>query len=122
MKKTIKVLLFDDDIMVLRVLNKVLSRKGFEVATSKTAFDIFTTIAQHSPDIIIMDHDMPVVSGFEAIKQLKANEHTHLIPVIYFSSADGLAALAKEAGADSFVSKSSPTEHLTDRIESLIEA
>ena len=66
-----------------------------------------------------MDHYMPEMTGKQAIRQLKANVLTHDVPVIYFSTYASLDVLAKEAGADAFVSKASSTELLTDCIESL---
>ena len=120
MNKTIKILLVDDDILTLMVQSKLLTGRGYEVFTSQTAVNIFATIDKYAPDIIIMDHDMPVVSGSEAIRQIKGNQRTSTIPVIYFSSVEHLADLAAETGADAYISKSKKTNEMISIIEGLV--
>jgi CheY-like chemotaxis protein len=71
MNEDIKVLIIDDDPMTLRIISTVLSRKGYPVFTSQTAVDVFNTVEKYDPDVILMDYDMPVVSGVYAIIQLK---------------------------------------------------
>ena len=119
MEKHTRVLLVDDDKMILAVKGKQLSRRGYEVTICESAVNIITTVANCTPDIIIMDHNMPVVTGMEAIKLLKANEVTYSIPVIYHSSVSDLPAMAKEAGSDAYIAKSGNIDQLTSMITSL---
>lgn len=68
------------------------------------------------PDLIFMDHHMPEMNGREATRLLKSNEATKHIPIVYFSSAEQLEQLAKEAGADGFLAKPFKIEQLVAKI------
>lgn len=119
MKTPTKILIVDDDILSLRIYSRLLVMQGYEVATSHTAVGILGIIAEHGPDIIVMDHEMPVVTGFQAIKLLKANDQFRSIPVIYFSSVNNLPLLAIEAGSDAYVSKMGGPDELYAAIASM---
>ena len=112
-------MLVDDDALMLRTVGKILLQRGYDVYTTPTANGIVNTVIQCTPDVILMDHYMPVISGKQAIKMLRQNELTRDIPVIYFSTYSSLDILAKDAGADAFVSKASSIESLTDSIDFL---
>lgn len=118
--ESIKVLLIDDDVMMLRIISTVLERKGYRVYTCQTAENIFATVGKYIPDIILMDHEMPTVSGIEAIGQLKSNVLSRAIPIIFFTVHEHMAEQAIKAGAAMHVSKSSTAEHLEDCINSLV--
>lgn len=107
-----KILICDDDILILHVYRKLLSMQGYDVVISQSAVDIIAQVAMHQPHLILMDHNMPVVSGMQAIRQLKVHEQFKHIPLIYFSTDIDLALLAKESGADGYVSKSDKPEYL----------
>jgi two-component system cell cycle response regulator DivK len=119
LKKITKVLLVDDDALLLRTVGRILLQRGYDVYTSGTATGIVNTVIKCEPDVILMDHYMPEMSGKQAIKMLRANELTRNVPVIYFSTYASLDVLSKDAGADAFVSKASPIENLIDSIDSL---
>jgi len=121
LKKAYKILIVDDDAMVRRLYHRILTLKGYSVSTSDTAVRIFNTVAEHVPDIIIMDNQMPIVSGTEAIRQLKSSERFRSIPVILFSSVSNISVLAKECGADSHLSKLESNDHLFAILEDMIE-
>ena len=118
--ESIKLLLVDDDVMTLRIISTILARKGYQVFTCQTAVNIFATVEKYAPDIILMDHDMPVVSGLEAITQLKSNTLSRSIPIIFFTVHENLAEKAINAGAAMHVSKASSAEHLAACIDSLV--
>ena len=116
-----KILIVDDDILTLSVYSRLLILKGYQVSTCNTAVGIFGTIIKYRPDVILMDYQMPAVSGLEAIKQLKSNDHFKFIPVIFFSSVTNLPELAQEAGADGYLSKISSNEELFAIIQEMTD-
>jgi CheY-like chemotaxis protein len=120
MSREIKVLLVDDDRMILRIISTMLSRKGYLVYTSNTAADILSIVEKYKPDIILMDYQMPVVSGIEAIELLKSNELSMPVPIIFFSVHESMAAKGIKAGAAMYVSKASSAEHLAACIDGLV--
>lgn len=121
MDTVFKILICDDDLLILHVYSKLLTMQGYEVAISKNAIDIVALAAAHTPDLIIIDHNMPFVSGMQAIMQLKAHETYKNVPLIYCSTDIDLAVLAKESGADGYISKSAKPEHLYALIESILK-
>jgi len=81
--------------------------------------------ADHRPDLILMDMQMPILDGYEATRRLKADAALHAIPVIavtsYASSSD--VDKARAAGCDAFVSKPfSPRQLLAKVREYLAQA
>jgi len=121
MNASTKILMVDDDKLTLGIYSKLLSLKGYMVVTSDTAIGIVTTTTQNSPDIILIDHEMPGMTGLEAIKQLKSDEYCKTIPVIYFSSVYNLPTLAAEAGSDAYLSRSSKLDELEAVIQNIIK-
>jgi len=116
MEKVSKILLVDDDGFMLTMVGRLLSARGFNVTVADTAVAILDTVAEYTPDVIIMDNEMPVVSGHQAILELKSNSNTRGIPIIYFSSVYNLAELARNAGADAYLSKTDILDNIDDII------
>ncbi len=103
-----KILIVDDDPDHLLICNILFRRRGYEVLpllgcdpieTLTTAIDDF------KPGLIFMDHFMPGVCGFDAVKMLKTNPLYRQIPIIYFSVHSELAKVAEQAGADAYFQK-----------------
>ena len=74
-------------------------------------------IDSYQPSLIFMDHFMPGVTGYDAIKMLKAHPVYCKIPVIYFSVHGDLAKIAREAGADAYFQK----PFLADELYSIVD-
>lgn len=102
------ILLVDDDPDHLLICNILFRRRGYNVMPLlgcnplKTLTD---AIDSFQPSLIFMDHFMPGVTGFDAIKMLKAHPVYSKIPVIYFSVHGDLEKIAREAGADAYFQK-----------------
>jgi CheY-like chemotaxis protein len=95
----------DDNIYMLKMRLELLD--DFEVLTAENGEKGCEVAAAESPDIILMDLEMPVVDGWEATRRLKSNPKTRDIPVIAFS-AHALAGerhKALSAGCDEFETK-----------------
>ncbi len=74
------------------------------------------------PDIILLDINMPNISGFDALKEIRANEKFQAIPiVVMFTSSESMTDFekAKEYGADGFISKPSKVDDYLKIIEAL---
>ncbi len=77
-----KILLVEDNEMNRDMLTRRLQRKGFEVITAVNGADGVQQAYQESPDLILMDMNLPIMDGWEATKQLKADATTQHIPII----------------------------------------
>ena len=102
-----KVLIVDDDAEIRGLLCKVMESKGHKVVSGENG-QIGTELAEaESPNLIIMDLNMPVMDGFRATAAIKANPATKNIPVLILSAehAETNREAMYEAGCDGFVPK-----------------
>ena len=111
-----KILLVDDDVDHLSIAKLVLTNRGYTVLVLWNTGVLLEVVKDFMPDLIFMDHHMPEMNGREATRLLKSNEATKHIPIVYFSSAEQLEQLAKEAGADGFLAKPFKIEQLVAKI------
>jgi CheY-like chemotaxis protein len=111
-----KVLHLDDDEPTLRTVARHLEASGFIVFSTTSPF-IAPIIQKERPDVIVMDVEMPLLSGDRIISIIRSNEFSTL-PVIYFSSQPDhvLAALASKSQPASFTSKSKGLPALVQKI------
>lgn len=112
-----EVLLADDSPSVIKTMQNILKKMGVAhksfVNGQKLLDYVFTEGTDVSKiGIIITDLEMPEASGFEVIKQIKANPLTSKIPVVVNSSMSGSSNedMARSLNADEFISKSNPVE------------
>ncbi|HVU98033.1 MAG TPA: response regulator [Puia sp.] len=103
-----KIMIVDDDADHLLAVNLIFQRKGYEVRPllgCESLEMLREEVRRFRPDLIFMDHDMPVVCGSDAVKMLKSHPVYRRIPIVYFSAHDRIEALARAAGADTWLKK-----------------
>lgn len=119
-----KILLVEDNELNRDMLSRRLARKGFDVLLAMDGKAGMEAAMMHMPDLILMDMDLPVLSGWEATQRLKANPETHGIPVIALTahamSTDRDKAIA--AGCDEYETKPIEMARLIEKIEVLLAA
>ncbi len=86
MKDNIQIV--DDNPENLRVLASMLMNQGCEVRAAINGTLALKSIRKHPPDLILLDIVMPGMTGYEVCEQLKADENTSGIPVIFLSALD----------------------------------
>jgi len=84
MKK--KILVVDDDKIMLKILEKSLSGNGFSLAQASNGKDAVFIAKSWRPDLIVLDIMMPEMDGCEAAEILKRNPNTKDIPIIFLTS------------------------------------
>ena len=111
-----KVLHVDDDEPTLRTVARHLEASGFTVVSTTSPF-IAPIIHRERPDVIVMDIDMPLLSGDRIMSIIRGNEFSTL-PVIYFSGKPdhALAAMAAKTPPATFVSKDKGLPALVQKI------
>jgi diguanylate cyclase (GGDEF)-like protein len=100
------ILLVDDDSMVVRILSRILS--DFAPLRFATTGRAALKLARESaPDLVLLDVDMPVLSGFEVCKSFKSDPALAEVPIIFITSHESAQLEAKglELGAADFISK-----------------
>ncbi len=110
----ITVLLVEDNHMNARLVKYVLERDDFEMILATTAEEAMRMAAEHQPDIILMDIQLPGMDGLEATRQLKLDPQTCDIPVVAITAhamrGDEERILA--AGCRGYISKPINTREL----------
>jgi two-component system KDP operon response regulator KdpE len=110
-----KILIVDDEPQIRRVLKTALSAAGFTVAEAQSAEQAFTKVRQERFDVILLDVNMPGMSGLEACAELRrASEVGIIMLTVRGGEADKVAAL--DAGADDYVTKPFSAPELLARI------
>jgi two-component system response regulator VicR len=100
-----KILIAEDDSLILRTMELSLKKEGYEVIGCKDGMDAMEKILLHAPDLIIVDIMMPYLSGLEIVG--KVRQTGDLTPIIVLS-AMGQQAVVDEAmklGAEDYISK-----------------
>ena len=118
----IKILLIEDNEMNRDMLSRRLERKGFEVVIAVDGQAGVNMATSESPDLILMDLSLPVIDGWEATRQIKADAATQSIPVIALT-AHAMASderKALEAGCDDYDTKPVNFKRLLGKIEKLL--
>lgn len=108
MPNNIKVLMVDDDKMLLDMYKERLELAGYKVTSCSNGEECLKTINQAKPDIILLDIMMPKVNGYDTLASIKSDPATKDIPVIILSALvrDINKSRAIEAGADDYIIKS----------------
>lgn len=118
----VKILLVEDNEMNRDMLSRRLVRNGFDVVMAVDGQQAVDMATSESPAIILMDMSLPVIDGWEATRQVKANAATARIPVIALT-AHAMAedeAKARAAGCDDFDTKPVDIQRLVGKINGLL--
>lgn len=121
MKKHI--LLVDDDASLRATLRTCLEMTGFTCTEAKDGHDVHSCLENELPDLIVTDHQMPLVTGLELIKGLKSQKYTETIPILFYSgqlTAD-LKTKALQAGAIAVLEKPFPLKEFLDLVAQACE-
>ena len=117
-----RILVVDDDEMVLMALDELLRPEGYEVHTVLSAAAALERLDQNSYDLLMLDIIMPKMDGFELCKKIRERkEYTHT-PIIFLTakSREKDKVLGLEAGADFFLSKPIAPEKLLEIVAEAI--
>ena len=117
-----KILLVEDNEMNRDMLSRRLQRQGYEVVIAIDGGQGVALAQAERPDLILMDMSLPVLDGWEATRQLKADPETSGIPVIALTAhaMAGDREKALEAGCDDYETKPVEFARLLVKIQSLL--
>ncbi len=117
-----KILLVEDNEMNRDMLSRRLERRGYTVLIAVDGSEGVTMAHAEHPDLILMDMSLPMLDGWEATRQIKADVQTMTIPVIALTAhamaGDREQALA--AGCDDYDTKPIEFPRLLGKIETLL--
>lgn len=101
------ILVVDDTPANLEVVTDTLTSQGYAVATAISGERALTRLQKYTPDLILLDVQMPGIDGFETCRQIKENPDTARIPIIFITALSDADSIAKgfNAGAVDYISK-----------------
>jgi chemosensory pili system protein ChpA (sensor histidine kinase/response regulator) len=116
-------LVVDDSITVRRVTERFLERNGMRVVTAKDGLDAISVMAEHKPDIILLDIEMPRMDGYEFASHVRNDDRVADVPIIMVTSrvGDKHRARAIELGVNDYLGKPYQDAQLLDAIGRLLE-
>ena len=120
--RKMSVLVVDDDIRVLRMLQRMLEIEGYRVLTASNGEAALNMFDEETPVLVLLDIMMPDMDGYEVCRRLRSDPGTAALPVLMFS-AKGSSADRKngfQVGANDFMVKSAGPRALVVRIRSLL--
>lgn len=103
-KSGARILVVDDEVEIVRALQRSLAAHGFEVFTAQSGEEALEAVAHYRPDVMVLDLGLPGMSGLEVCKAVRAQSN---LPIIVLSVKDTERdkVLALDLGADDYVSK-----------------
>ena len=106
-QESLRVLFVDDDPILREFAAVHLATETCEVVTASDGVGGLLAIDEKTPDLILLDLEMPRMDGFEVLRRLRANEATARLPIIVVTGREDVGAIdrAFESGATSFVAK-----------------
>lgn len=117
-----RILLVEDNEMNRDMLSRRLERKGYTVDVAVDGAEGLARARSHPPDLVLMDMSLPVLDGWEATRQLKADSATRRIPVIALTAhaMPEDEQQARDAGCDDYDTKPVDLQRLLQKIEALL--
>ncbi len=116
-----KILICDDDAGILDMLEFVLEDNGYQIISETDGLKIQSLIEREKPCILLLDLWMPIVSGDQLLRTIRANAESTELPVIVMSASRDGQQIAMDAGADDFIAKPFDIDLLIEKIESYLK-
>ena len=111
-----KVLVIDDEPQITEIIEAFLTNSGYEVHVSNVATDGLELAKQLKPDVILLDIMMPDIDGYSLCNDLKNDNETAAIPVVFLTGKDRNDDMGRsfKAGGDMFIKKPFSCERLLE--------
>ena len=118
----IRVLLVDDEDKLRRVMKDLLERDGYTVVEASDGAEAIQQVDQYTPDILVLDLNLPGLDGYGVISHLRSRPATENIPIIVLTAKgdEDNEVRVFELGADDFLSKPFRARALSARIQAVM--
>jgi len=119
-----KILLIEDDTMVVRMYQRKLEKDGFKVTLAFNGAEGIEALKKERPDIVLLDIMMPKVNGIETLKTIKANPAYKDLPVIMLTNLgdrpEDVKNCKKLGATDYWVKANMPIKKITEGIKKIL--
>jgi chemosensory pili system protein ChpA (sensor histidine kinase/response regulator) len=112
------IMVVDDSLTVRKITTRLLERSGYLTVTAKDGVDALEQLMEISPDVMLLDIEMPRMDGFELAKRLRQDSKTKALPIIMITSrtADKHRNYAMELGVNEYLGKPFQEEELLGHV------
>ncbi len=117
-----KVLIVEDNELNMKLFNDLLEAQGYDILQTKDGMEALKMAREHEPDLILMDIQLPEVSGLEVTKWLKEDETLRSIPVIAVTAfaMKGDEEKIRQGGCEAYISKPISVPQFLETVKSYL--
>jgi DNA-binding response OmpR family regulator len=115
-----KLFILDDDRLITAIYSDFLSANGYAVLAANSAFGATNSIMDHDPDVLLLDLNLPGLSGRGFLKVIKVKREFKVILISGDSQKEEMQAIIDEGHADDFFVKGEPLGSLVKKIGILL--
>ncbi|MBL8686405.1 MAG: response regulator [Alphaproteobacteria bacterium] len=119
-----KILIVEDNELNMRLFNDLLEAQGYEIIQARQGIEALKQARQHLPDLILMDIQLPEISGLEVTKWIKEDEELKTIPVIAVTAfaMKGDEQRIRESGCEGYIAKPISIGSFLETVKKQLEA
>ena len=116
-----RILLLEDDITLNDTVTEYLEEEGYEVDSVENGEEAMDKIYENSYDLLLLDVKVPLISGFDLLKEVRSNGNT--TPAIFITSLDSIDDLSEgyESGCDDYIRKPFALKELSMRMATILK-
>jgi two-component system, OmpR family, KDP operon response regulator KdpE len=117
-----RILVVDDEQPIRQILERILTRDGYEVLQAANGEQALKLVCEEKPDLMILDLNLPDCTGEDIFTQIRKDASVHAIPILVLTGrgTDGLSAQCLNGGADDYLSKPFDLQELLARVHALL--
>lgn len=118
----VKVLAVEDDEIQLKNIQKILKLQGYKVFAAANGKDGLELSREYNPDVIVCDVNMPVMDGFELLKEIRRDPKSFMTPFLFLTAniREESRRLGMDLGADDYLTKPYDADQLANAVEARI--
>jgi two-component system, cell cycle response regulator DivK len=116
------VMIVEDNDLNMKLFNDLLEANGYRTIKTRNGLEALDLAREHRPDLILMDIQLPEVSGLEVTKWLKEDDELHPIPVIAVTAfaMKGDEERIRQGGCEAYISKPISVSQFVETVKSYI--
>lgn len=114
------VLIVDDDLKLLKMLQRTLTYEGLNVLTATNGQEALAAIRTYKPEVVILDWMMPKLNGLDVVRQLRADENQTMVLMLTARDAIENRVEGLESGADDYLVKPFAPAELVARVHAML--
>ncbi len=117
-----KILIVEDNELNMKLFHDLLEAQGYDILETREGLQALSLAREHHPDLILMDIQLPEISGLEVTKWLKEDDELAAIPVVAVTAfaMKGDEERIREGGCEAYISKPISVVHFLDTIRKLL--